>query len=63
MDAFNKMINDMQNDQVGKVMLDFSLAAKMTFAAFTQFKEAGFTEGQAFELTREILINSLNNNQ
>ncbi|MEB8860583.1 hypothetical protein P4H06_30420 [Bacillus cereus] len=63
MNGFNKIVNDMQNEQVGKVMLDFSLAAKMTFAAFTQFKEAGFNEGQAFELTREILINSLNNNQ
>ncbi|EJR41400.1 MULTISPECIES: hypothetical protein [Bacillus cereus group] len=63
MNGFNKIVNDMQNEQVGNAMLDFALAAKMTFAAFTQFKEAGFTEAQAFELTREILIYSFNNNQ
>lgn len=53
----------MQNEQVGNAMLDFALAAKMMFAAFTQFKEAGFSEEQSFELTREILIDSLSKNQ
>lgn len=63
MNAFNKMVNDMQNERVNSYMIDFALAAKMMFAAFIQFKEAGFNEEQSFELTREILINSLNNNQ
>ncbi|ABS22835.1 MULTISPECIES: hypothetical protein [Bacillus cereus group] len=63
MDGFKKMVNDMQNEQVGSAMMDFALAAKMMFAAFTQFKEAGFSEEQSFELTREILIDSLNRNQ
>ncbi|HDR5272545.1 hypothetical protein E8M24_32380 [Bacillus thuringiensis] len=63
MDSFQKMVNDMRNDHVNKTMMDFGLASKMMFAAFTQFKEAGFNEEQSFELTREILINSLNNNQ
>ncbi|MDV6040450.1 hypothetical protein N7X28_28950 [Bacillus sp. SM-B1] len=63
MNAFNKMVNDMQNERVNSSMIDFALAAKMMFAAFIQFKEAGFNEEQSFELTREILINSLNNNQ
>ncbi|MGM1475212.1 hypothetical protein [Bacillus cereus group sp. BceL301] len=54
MNGFNKIVND---------MLDFALAAKMMFAAFTQFKEAGFNEEQSFELTREILIDSLSKNQ
>ncbi|EOW9527889.1 hypothetical protein ACO11K_001535 [Bacillus cytotoxicus] len=63
MDGFKKMVNDMQNEQVGSAMMDFALAAKMMFAAFIQFKEAGFSEEQSFELTREILIDSLNKNQ
>lgn len=44
MSGFNKIVNDMQNEQVENTMLDFALAAKMMFAAFTQFKEAGFNE-------------------
>ncbi|MBY0019809.1 hypothetical protein H7U07_26145 [Bacillus cereus] len=63
MNGFNKIVNDMQNEQVGNAMLDFALVAKMMFAAFTQFKEAGFSEEQSFELTREILIDSLSKNQ
>ncbi|OQR57879.1 hypothetical protein [Bacillus sp. CDB3] len=63
MDAFNKMVNEMQNEKVNNSMIDFALAAKMMFVAFTQFKDAGFNEEQSFELTREILIHSLHNNQ
>lgn len=64
MNGFNKIVNDMQNEQVGNAMLDFALAAKMMFVSFfTQFKEAGFNEEQSFELTREILIDSLSKNQ
>ncbi|MGR5985129.1 hypothetical protein ACUC2M_10805 [Bacillus cytotoxicus] len=64
MDGFKKMVNDMQNEQVGSAMMDFALAAKNDVQPlFTQFKEAGFSEEQSFELTREILIDSLNRNQ
>ncbi|WNN20095.1 hypothetical protein [Bacillus phage FI_KG-Lek] len=31
MNGFNKIVNDMQNEQVGNAMLDFALAAKMMF--------------------------------
>ncbi len=34
MDGFKKMVNDMQNEQVGSAMMDFALATKMMFGCF-----------------------------
>ncbi|MFJ1122172.1 hypothetical protein [Bacillus thuringiensis] len=63
MDLFKAVLNELEGKALGEFEESLQTPAKYMYSIYKSFVEAGFSEGQAFELVKETYINAIQQNQ